>query len=103
MLGDRRPAHRLVELDCLPSDSASRNGSTRNAPGVTLQRLIVLGYVTAIGMPPIGLILGIVLAVGPARFRSRHGLAIIGASIVGVLIWIVIVSSGSLTSTNQSY
>jgi hypothetical protein len=94
---------RVVELDCLPSDSASRNGSTRNAPGVTLQRVIVLGYITAIGMPPIGLVLGIVLAVGSARLRSRHGLAIIAASIVGVLIWIVIVSSGTLSSTDQSY
>ena len=87
----------------MPSDSASRYGSTRNAPGVTLQRVIVLGYITAIGMPPIGLILGIVLAVGPARLRSRHGLAIIGVTIVGVLIWVVIVSSGSLSSTDQSY
>ena len=87
----------------MPSDSASRNGSTRNAPGVTVQRLIVLGYITAIGMPPIGLILGLVLAVGPAQVRSRHWLGIVAASIIGVLIWIVIVSSGSLTSTNQSY
>jgi hypothetical protein len=87
----------------LPSDSASRNGSTRNAPGVTVQRLIVLGYVTAVGMPPIGLILGLVLTLGPTRVRSRHGLGIIAASLIGVLIWIVIVSSGSLTSTNQSY
>jgi hypothetical protein len=54
-------------------------------------------------MPPIGLIVGLVLIVGPASVRSRHGLGIIGATVIGVLIWIVIVSSGSLTSTNQSY
>jgi hypothetical protein len=70
------------------------------APGT--QRLIVVGYITAIGMPPIGLIIGIVLLLGP-RVRSRHGLGIVLASLIGVLIWVVVVDSGALTSTNQGY
>ena len=88
--------------DSQPSD-ASRNGSTRNAAGLTVERLVVLGYITAIGMPPIGLIIGIVLAVGPVRMRSRHALGIILVCIVSALIWAVIINSGALTSTNQNY
>jgi len=68
----------------------------------TTQRVVVVGYITAIGMPPIGLIIGVVLLLS-AKVKSRHGLGILLASVIGVLIWIVVVNSGTLTSTNQGY
>ena len=68
----------------------------------TVQRLVVVGYISAIGMPPIGFIIGIVLLLG-SRVKSRHGLGIVLASVIGVLIWFIVVSSGALTSTNQGY
>lgn len=63
---------------------------------------MVVGYITAIAMPPIGFIIGLVLLLG-ARVKSRHGLGIVLASVLGVLIWIVVVNSGTLSSTNQGY
>lgn len=54
-------------------------------------------------MPPIGLILGGLLALGPGNTKSKHWPWIIAASIVGALVWWVIISTGALTATNQSY
>lgn len=68
----------------------------------TTQRLVVVGYITAIAMPPIGFIIGVVLMLS-SRVKSRHGLGIVLASVIGVLIWIVVVNSGTLSSTNQGY
>lgn len=81
---------------------ASRNGSTPRSTNVTIQRVVVVGYITAVAMPPIGLVLGIVLTLG-ARLRSRHGPWIVLASLVGALIWALLISAGALTATNQGY
>lgn len=86
----------------MASDPGSRNGSGPHSTSPTIQRLVAVGYITAIAMPPIGFIIGIVLMLG-ARVKSRHGLWIVLASGIGVLIWVVVVNSGTLTSTNQGY
>jgi Tripartite tricarboxylate transporter TctB family len=86
----------------LASDPASRNGSAPRPTTQTTQRVVVVGYIVAIGMPPLGFIIGLVLALAP-RVRSRHWWGIVLVSVIGVLIWIVVVDSGTLNSTNQSY
>lgn len=53
-------------------------------------------------MPPIGFSIGIVLMLA-ARVRSKHGPWIVLASVIGVLIWILVVNAGTLSSTDQSY
>lgn len=63
---------------------------------------MVVGYITAVAMPPIGFILGIVLTVS-ARVKSRHGLWIVLASVAGTAIWALLISSGALTATSQGY
>lgn len=86
----------------MASDPASRNGSPPRPTTSTVQRLVVVGYITAIGMPPIGFSIGIVLMLA-ARVRSKHGPWIVLASVIGVLIWILVVNAGTLSSTDQSY
>lgn len=61
---------------------------------------MVLGYITAIALPPIGFILGVFLAVRRPKPRSRHGLWIILISIVAAGIWLLVLTSGVLTSTS---
>lgn len=65
-----------------------------------LRRLIVLGYITAVAIPPIGFILGIVIAVR-RRTAYKHGVAIVAVSIVAAVIWVLLLSSGVLTSTSS--
>ena len=66
----------------------------------SLRRLVVLGYITAVAIPPIGFILGIVIAVR-RRAASKHGVAIVTVSIVAAVIWVLLLSSGVLTSTSS--
>jgi hypothetical protein len=70
-------------------------------PGL-ITRLAVLGYILAIAVPPLGFGFGIVLTVA-RRARSRHGPWIVLLSVVGAVIWAVLISGGALKATNQSY
>lgn len=54
-------------------------------------------------MPPVGFALGMFVAVRYSRGTSRHGIWIIALSIIASLIWILIITSGALTATNDSY
>jgi hypothetical protein len=60
----------------------------------------VLGYITAIALPPIGFALGIFLTARKPSPRSRHGLWIMLISIVAAGIWVLVLTSGVLTSTS---
>ena len=66
----------------------------------SLRRLVVLGYLTAVAIPPVGFMLGIVIAVR-RRAAYRHGLAIVTVSVVAAVIWALLLSSGVLTSTSS--
>jgi hypothetical protein len=76
--------------------------SSKPAPDVLSDRdrqLIVLGYITAVAMPPIGVILGIVIAIRRG-ILSRHGAVIIVLSIIASVIWFSLLSSGVISSTS---
>lgn len=81
----------------------SSNGASARARSAGVQRLVVLGYITAFSMPPIGFILGLVLALRSGQTSSRHGVWIIVVSIVAAIVWIALFSSGALNSTTGDY
>jgi hypothetical protein len=68
-----------------------------------MSRIVALGYITAAAMPPVGLAIGITLTFRRSLPGSRHGPWIIAISIVASVIWALIIDSGALSSTNQSY
>lgn len=61
----------------------------------------VLGYITAVTLPPIGPIVGIVLGTCPAKGSSRHWMSIIVVSIIGAVLQALVFGSGALTSTSN--
>jgi hypothetical protein len=65
------------------------------------RRFLVLAYITAIAIPPLGFILGIVV-VTRLRTYSRHGVWIIAVSLVAAVIWVVVFSSGVLTTESNN-
>jgi hypothetical protein len=88
--------------ESLPPGYLSRNGSTSNAELQKAWRLVVLGYIMAVAIPPGGLMLGIVLARRDSRPHARHGLVIIAVSIVATLVWFLLFNSGIAdTSSND--
>lgn len=67
---------------------------------MTLERVVVLAYILAVAMPPLGFVIGLGLGL---RAKSKHWVWIILLSIVAAAIWAVIINSGGLSTTNQSY
>jgi hypothetical protein len=60
----------------------------------------VLGYITAVAMPLIGLVVGIVVA-ARAKPGPKHGLWIILLSIVASVVWVLVFTSGLLTTPSN--
>jgi putative Mn2+ efflux pump MntP len=83
------------------ADYVSTNGATSNLVRERVRRIVVLAYITAFALPPVGLILGVMLATRPAKTRSRHWIGIIVLSIVGAAVWILVFGSGALTTTSN--
>jgi hypothetical protein len=83
------------------AEYVSSNGSTSKLRSESLRRLVVLGYITAVAIPVVGFILGIVIATRPNKAYSKHGLWIIGVSIIASVLWIVVLASGVLAVTNN--
>jgi hypothetical protein len=69
---------------------------------VTIQRIVVAGYIIALAMPPLGFGIGLVLLLHPA-VRSKHGGWIVLLSIVAAAVWALLISAGALNTTNQDY
>jgi hypothetical protein len=65
------------------------------------RRLVVLAYITAVAMPPVGLVLGIAILTRPAKAVSKHGLWIIGIGLIACVLWVLVINSGLLTSNNN--
>ena len=87
----------------MSSDSASRNNGSRPDPTqATNQRVVVVGYILAVAVPPLGLAIGIVLLL-PRGVRSKHGVWIALVSILAAGIWALLIGSGALKDTGQGY
>jgi hypothetical protein len=83
------------------SEPGSSNGTLDSALRRTAMRLVVVAYISAVAMPPIGLVLGIVVARRPLKKISRHGLWIILLSLIAAGVWFLVFKTKSLTSDNS--
>jgi general stress protein CsbA len=68
----------------------------------SIQRLVVLGYITAVAMPPVGFVLGIVLVIRFTAAESKHGVWIIAISIVALVVWFLLLTSGVVNTTSDN-
>jgi hypothetical protein len=82
---------------------ASSNGAAAIVRRDSVHRLVVLAYIMAVSMPPIGFILGIVVAIRSAKMSSRHWAWIIVVSIIAAFVWILILTSGALSTASTDY
>jgi hypothetical protein len=83
------------------ADPVSRNGATAEADTQRALRLVVLGYITALAIPPIGVIVGIVIAVRPQKAYSRHWMWIVVIGLIAAVVWALVLASGAATSTTN--
>jgi hypothetical protein len=63
----------------------------------------VLAYIIAVSMPPIGFILGLILAIRFDRPASKQGVWVVAVSVVAALVWAVIIAGGALNTTSSDF
>lgn len=81
----------------------STNGATANAPTGGIDRVVALGYIVAIAIPPFGLILGVVLAIGRGKPSAKHAPWIVALSIVASVVWVLLLTSNALRTASTDY
>jgi hypothetical protein len=79
------------------AEYAADNGAPANVRSDSIQRIVVLGYITGIAMPPVGLIVGLVLAVRLSQPNSKRGIWVIAVSVVGAIAWVLALATGLLS------
>jgi hypothetical protein len=84
------------------ADYTNHNGASATAPSDSIQRLVVLGYITAVAMPPVGFILGLLLAIRLTRPNSRRGLWIIALSVIAAIVWTLALVTGLLNPNSNT-
>jgi hypothetical protein len=93
-----------------PSDDPPRtarlgpqNGRTPTGQSASAYRLVVLAYIIAVSMPPLGFVLGLILAIRFDKPASKQGVWVIAVSIVAALVWVVIIAGGALNTTSSDF
>jgi len=66
----------------------------------SIHRLVVLGYIMAFAIPPMGLIVGVVLAIRDSGVKPKYVAGMIVLSIIATVVWLLILSSGVVNTTN---
>lgn len=85
------------------ADSATRRNGSHAAPRrQTIDRLVVLGYIAAISMPPIGFVLAVVIGFRDTQANLKHALLIFTLGLIACALWALAISSGALTATDSS-
>jgi hypothetical protein len=80
---------------------ASTNGASSKLRSESALRFVVLAYITAFAIPPVGLILGIVIATRPVKSISKHAVWIILISVVAAGVWLLVFESGLLAANSN--
>jgi len=94
-----RPAHNGNRP---AAGSESDRGWAANVSTESIQRLFMAGYITAVVMPPVGFIVGIVLAVRLNQPHSKRGIWIMGLSVVAALVWLVALATGIMNPNSNT-
>jgi uncharacterized membrane protein YhaH (DUF805 family) len=82
-----------------PLPAPAQQPAPAHQPEESAGGIVVVGYITAVLMPLIGFVLGIVVVTRPAKATSKHGAWIIVVSIVAFIVWLSIIVHGSSTGT----
>jgi hypothetical protein len=107
MLGElsrmRAPSRPPFDDARWPAPVGSQNGRAPIGRSASAYRLVVLAYIVAFSMPPIGFVLGLIIAIRFDRPASRQGVWVIAVSIVAALIWTAIVAGGALNTPSTDF
>jgi hypothetical protein len=70
---------------------------------VNVDRGLVLGYLLALAIPPVGLVFGLVMTARPGPLGRRQGVGILAVSLLALVVWFLVLRSGAVTSSSTNY
>lgn len=79
------------------------NGAASNAQRNRVRQLVALAYILAISVPPLGFVLGVVVILRSSMASWKHGALIVVVSVLAAAVWILILTSGTLSTTETGY
>jgi hypothetical protein len=80
----------------------ANRSAAANVRSDSIQRLVVLGYITAVAMPPVGFILGLLLALRLTKPNSKRGIWIVVVSVIAAAAWILALATGLLNPNSTA-
>jgi hypothetical protein len=84
-------------------DPAAQNGAAPAVRNASIYRTVVLAYILAVSIPPVGFIMGGAIAIRFAKRTSRHGVLIIAVSIAAAVVWAAIIAGGALNTPSTDF
>ena len=85
------------------ADPAAQNGAVPTARNASIYRTVVLAYILAVSIPPVGVIMGAAIAIRFGTPTSRHGVLIIAVSIAAAVVWAAIIAGGALNTPSTDF
>jgi hypothetical protein len=79
----------------------SSNGGSAEGPSRGFSRLLVVAYILAFSLPPLGLVLGVIVALRLGK--PRHAIWIVLISLVTAAVWVLLLTSGSFNNAGTDY
>ncbi len=70
--------------------------------GSDIRRTVALGYITAIAIPPVGLLIGLILVRHREPPVVRHAMWIIVISVIATAVWVAVFASGAISATDNT-
>jgi hypothetical protein len=83
--------------------AGSQNGRAPMGQSASAHRVVVLAYILAVSMPPIGFVLGLILMIRLDKPASKQGVWVIAVSVVAALVWTAIVAGGALNTPSTDF
>jgi ABC-type sugar transport system permease subunit len=84
------------------ADYRGAGGNLARLPSETIQRVVVLGFITAVAMPPVGFVLGLLLALRLDKPHSRRGLWVVAVSIIAAILWVLTLATGIVNPNSNT-
>ena len=91
---------RISDEELIRAGGPSSNGASADAPSKGANRLLVLAYILAISIPPLGLVLGVAVALRLGK--ANHAVWIVLLSLITAVVWVLLLTSGSLNDASSS-
>ncbi len=78
------------------------SGAPTETRPVKVERLVVLGYILAVMIPPLGVLFALGAAIRPGIVSRRHAAIMLVIALAACVVWFLVLRSGAVTTSSDS-